>query len=84
MARENDHTVDISSNPFEGIHADLASVYGTWLFVRILAAVTDRFEPLQTLMECQAYGVWLALIFVGPASQGRLPLLIHPEELRIR
>ncbi|MEV7346088.1 DUF5677 domain-containing protein [Streptomyces sp. NPDC093544] len=84
MTWGTDHAVNISSNPFEGVHADLANVYGTWLFDKILEAVADRFEPLQTLMGCQAYGVWLALILVGAASQGRLPLMIHPEELRIR
>ncbi|MFF0337735.1 DUF5677 domain-containing protein [Streptomyces fimicarius] len=84
MAWGADSTVNISSNPFGGVHADLANVYGTWLFDKILETVADRFESIQTLMGCQEYGVWLALILVGAARQGRLPLMIHPEELRIR
>lgn len=76
------HAVDISSKPFEGIHADLSVVYGTWLFDALLDAVKDMFEPVQRLLDSQAYVVRLALILVGPARNGRLPLMIHPEELR--
>ncbi len=84
MTWGNGRTGDISSNPFEGLHADLAVVYGTWVFDKILEVLSDRFDPVKTLISCEAYSVWLALILVGPAGQGRLPLLIHPEELRTR
>ncbi|MEV0192231.1 DUF5677 domain-containing protein [Kitasatospora purpeofusca] len=84
MTWGNGSTVDISSSPFEGIHADLAVVYGTWVFSNILEVLADRLDPVKTLVSCQVYGVWLALVLVGPARQGRLPLLIHPEEFRTR
>jgi hypothetical protein len=82
MVRGDGKTGRISSVPFAGIHADLAVVYGTWLFSEILHAVAGRFEPVGQLIDTQAYCVWLALLLAGPARRGRLPLLIHPEELR--
>jgi len=78
------HAVNISSNPFAGVHADLAVVYGIWLFDNLLSVVADIFEPVEQLLTSQAYSVWLALILAGPARNGKLPLLIHPEELRRR
>jgi hypothetical protein len=80
MVWGTEHAVNISSNPFAGVHADLAVVYGVWLFDRILSVVRDKFEPVERLLNSLEYSVWLALILVGPARQGRLPLLIHPEE----
>ncbi|XVQ86416.1 DUF5677 domain-containing protein [Microbispora siamensis] len=82
MVWGTEHTVDISSGPFEGVHADLAVVYGVWLFDNILGVVCDRLEPIKGLLSSQAYSVWLALILVGPARKGQLPLLIYPEEFR--
>lgn len=84
MVWGTEHAVDISSDPFEGVHADLAVVYGVWLFNTILGVVMGRFEPVRRLLSSLAYSVWLALILVGPARNGRLPLLIHPEEFRWR
>ncbi|MFD3685450.1 DUF5677 domain-containing protein [Nocardiopsis sp. NPDC058631] len=84
MVWGTEHTVDISSKPFEDLHPNLAVVYGTWLFHDLLSAVMGLFEPIQRLSSGQAYGVWLALILFRPAHNGRLPLLIHPEELRWR
>jgi hypothetical protein len=75
-------TVSISSNPLAGVHADLAVIYGIWLFAEVVHAVASTFAPIGRLMGSQAYSVWLALILVGPARRGRLPLLIHPEEIR--
>ncbi|MFE7933891.1 DUF5677 domain-containing protein [Streptomyces sp. NPDC057456] len=83
MVWGTDHAVDISSKPFAGVHADLAIVYGVWLFDYVLSAVMGMFEPVDRLLASQAYCVWLALILAGPARRGQMPLLIHPRELRI-
>ncbi len=82
MAWSNRHTISISSRPFAGVHADLAVVYGTWLFGEVIEAVASRFPPIGQLAASEAYAVWLAIVLVGPARNGRLPLLIHPEELK--
>jgi hypothetical protein len=82
MVWGSEDTVNISANPLAGVHADLAVVYGVWLFANVLEVVTDMFEPVERLRSSRAYGVWLALILAGPARKGALPLLIHPDEFR--
>lgn len=82
MVWGNESTVDISSDVFAGVHADLAVVYGVWLFHAVLSTVADRIEPIGNILDSPPYSIWLAMILVGPARNGQLPLLIHPEELR--
>ncbi|MFG1833849.1 DUF5677 domain-containing protein [Micromonospora chersina] len=81
MVWGNEHTLKISSDPFVGVHADLAVVYGVWLFDKALGALANMFRPIEQLLKKQAYSIWLAMILVGAARNGKLPLLIHPEEL---
>jgi hypothetical protein len=82
LAWGSNSAVNISSEPFAGVHADLAIIYGAWLFDHIMTVVESRFEQVQQLLATREYGVWLALILVGPARNGRLPLLIYPEEFK--
>jgi hypothetical protein len=75
-------TMSIASERLEKLHANVAITYGTWLFSGWITTLAEHLPPLRPAVESTPWGVWLALILVGMAGNGRLPPLVTEEEIR--
>ena len=64
--------------------AVFATVYGTWILDQVLRELAIHAPPLEALMSSDEWSVWLALILVGTARNGRLPPIVHEAELQWR
>lgn len=72
----------VSNERLSVLHSDFAIVYGTWLYGKTIFELARWVPTLRAPVESMRWSVWIAIVQVGMARNGRLPPIVSDHELR--